>query len=58
MEFRVIMPIISLPMRCHMGKPIDRENQPLVTNELVELKNNWFKFKTLQKQLIVLDNSI
>ena len=30
----------------HRSWPMDGENQQLVTDELVELKNNWFKFKT------------
>ena len=37
---------------------MNRENQPLVTDEPVEFENNWLNFKTLGKLLIVLEESM
>jgi hypothetical protein len=40
----------------HEACSVDGENRPLVTDELVELKNNWFRFKTAGKLQIHLED--
>ena len=38
--------------------PMIGENQPLVANELMNLRNNWLKFKTLRILPTILEESM